>query len=143
MESGIKATRGEVGKRYSVNLGCLFALEPTPAATAFSIATALTPKRMTEFGANHFAFRSLAEETAVDTEGDIGFALEPQLQKAIDVLDLTPWQKEKLNELGLETVGDVLSASEEQLKLAKYVGDVRARRMKNAAVAAVLEYLSG
>ena len=143
MESGIKATRGEVGRRYSVNLGCLFALESTPAATSFSIATSLTPKRMTEFGANHIAFRSLAEAIKVDVEGEYGFALEPQLQKPVSVLDLTPWQKEKLHELTLQTVGDVLEASEEQLKLARYVGDVRARRMKNAAVAAVLEYLSG
>lgn len=143
MESGIKATRGEVGKRYSVNLGCLFALEATPAATSFSIAKALTPKRMTEFGANHSAYRSLLESGTIIAEGEQGFALEPQLRKPISVLDLTPWQKDKLAELSLATVGDVLNASEEQLKLAKYVGDVRARRMKNAAVAAVLEYLSG
>jgi hypothetical protein len=143
LESGIKATRGEVGKRYSVNLGCLFTLEPTPASTSFAIAKALTPKRMTEFGANHAAYRPLSDSTTVDLTGEQGFALEPQLKKPIEVLDLTAWQKEKLAELSLDTVGDVLNASEEQLKLAKYVGDVRARRMKNAAVAAVLEYLSG
>jgi hypothetical protein len=142
-ESGIRATRGEVGKRYAVNLGCLFALEPTPASTAFAIAKALTPKRMTEFGANHPAYRPLTESTTINIEGEHGFALEPQLQKPVSVLDLTAWQKEKLAELSLSTVGDVLNASEEQLKLAKYIGDVRARRMKNAAVAAVLEYLSG
>jgi len=43
----------------------------------------------------------------------------------------------------LSTIGELLNASEEKLKLAKYVGDVRARRMRNAAVASVLEYLSG
>jgi hypothetical protein len=40
-------------------------------------------------------------------------------------------------------VGDVLKATEQKLKEASYVGDVRARRMRNAAIAAVLEYLSG
>lgn len=143
MESGIKATRGEVGKRYAVNLGCLFALEATPAASSFSIAKSLTPKRMTEFGANHPAYKSIIDIAPMLSEGGQGFALEPQLKKPVSVLDLTNWQKEKLAELSLATVGDVLNASEEQLKLAKYVGDVRARRMKNAAVAAVLEYLSG
>jgi hypothetical protein len=59
------------------------------------------------------------------------------------VLDVTPWQKEKLTQLGLVTVRDVLNATEQKLKQANYVGDVRARRMRNAAVAAVLEYLSG
>lgn len=143
MEAGIKATRSEIGKRYMVNLGCLFALEATPVRNAFEIAKSLTPKRMTEYGANHPSYRSLLEaESAVDKD-DRPQHLEMQLGKPVTVLDLTEWQVEKLHELKLETVGNVLEATEQQLKLAKYVGDVRARRMKNAAVAAVLEYLSG
>ena len=51
-------------------------------------------------------------------------ALGVQLQKPIDVLDLSDWQKGKLAELGLTTVGDVLNATEEKLKEAYYVGDV-------------------
>ena len=45
--------------------------------------------------------------------------------------------------LALNTVGAVLAATEAELKEAHYVGDVRARRMRNAAIASVLEYLSG
>jgi len=143
MESGIVATRKQIGKRYMVNLGCLFALEAAPAATAFPIAKGLTPKRMTEYGANHSIYRSLVEAAALVSDGVEVEHLETQLAKPIGVLDLTLWQKEKLAELGLVTVKDVLEATEEQLKLAKYVGDVRARRMRNAAEASVLEYLSG
>lgn len=143
MEAGIRATRSEIGKRYMVNLGCLFALEANPASQAFEIAKSLTPKRMTEYGANHSIYRPLLEAVALKGDSDEGGHLERQLAKEIDVLDLTQWQKEKLQELGLQTVGEVLEATEEQLKLAKYVGDVRARRMRNAAVASVLEYLSG
>ncbi|QDX21464.1 hypothetical protein FP568_09510 [Pandoraea pnomenusa] len=140
---GIKATRGEIGKRYIVNLGCLFALESAPTTTAFEIAKVLTPKRMTEFGANHPAYSELKEgEELADVDGG-NDALAAQLAKPIDVLDLTNWQKEKLLELKLDTVRHVLEASEEKLKEATYVGDVRARRMRNAAIAAVLEYLSG
>jgi hypothetical protein len=141
--SGIKATRGEIGSRYIVNLGCLFAFESVPASTSFEIAKGLTPKRMTEFGSNHSAYRSLSEYK-VDGEA-VGphSALNTQLEKPIAVLDLSDWQKSKLVELGLATVGDVLNATEEKLKEALYIGDVRARRMRNAAVAAVLEYLSG
>ncbi|MNS10817.1 hypothetical protein D3C72_423400 [compost metagenome] len=141
--AGIKASRGEIGKRYLVNLGCLFALESAPTTTAFDIAKALTPKRMTEFGANHPAYADLREDDEWADVSNGNGALSAQLQKPIDVLDLTSWQKEKLRELQLNSVGDVLNASEEKLKEATYVGDVRARRMRNAAVAAVLEYLSG
>lgn len=141
--SGIKASRGEIGKRYLVNLGCLFSREVSPANTAFDIAKALTPKRMTEYGANHAAYRSLIEVAATSIYQGIALALNTQLQKPISVLDITSWQKEKLMELELLTVGDVLDATEEKLKKANYVGDVRARRMRNAAIAAVLEYLSG
>jgi hypothetical protein len=37
----------------------------------------------------------------------------------------------------------VLGATEADLQKAYYIGDVRSRRMRNAAVAAVFEYLSG
>lgn len=140
---GIKATRGEIGKRYLVNLGCLFAYEATPTISAFEIAKGLTPKRMTEYGANHSAFRLLTESTSSTINQEIAFALNIQLKKPVSVLDITPWQKEKLIELGLYTVSDVLNATEKKLKEANYVGEVRARRMHNAAVAAVHEYLSG
>lgn len=140
---GIKATRSQIGKRYLVNLGCLFALEPTPASTAFEIAKSLTPQNPTEFGANHLSYRSLTDVAIENVSQGICLSLETQLQKLADVLDLTLWQKEKLSELKLHTVRDVLEASEEKLKEANYVGDVRARRMRNAAVASVLEFLSG
>ena len=141
--SGIKASRGEIGTRYVLNLGCLFSVESTPAATSFDVAKGLTPKRMTEFGANHPAYKALLDQASNFQSQSNGIAFKKQLLKPISVLDLSPWQKSKLRELGLETVGDVLCAKEERLKEALYVGDVRARRMRNAAVAAVLEYLSG
>jgi hypothetical protein len=141
--SGIKATRGEIGSRYIVNLGSLFALESVPATTAFEIAKGLTPKRMTEFGSNHGSYRSLPEYRVDEAAIGSPSALSTQLGKPIAVLDLSDWQKGKLTELDLLTVGDVLNATEEKLKEALYIGDVRARRMRNAAVAAVLEYLSG
>lgn len=140
---GIKASRAEIGSRYLVNLGCLFAQESVPTTTAFNIAKSLSPKRMTEYGANHETYRTLVEQLDLTSTPNVAEALETQLGKSIDVLDITPWQKEKLLELSLPTVRDVLNASEEGLKKASYIGDVRARRMRNAAIAAVLEYLSG
>ncbi len=141
--SGMRGTRSEIGTRYLCNLGCLFSLESNPATSSFAIAQALTPKRMSEFGANHSSYKSL-----IDKEGDLGdiqegFDLEEQLSKSNTVLDITPWQRSKLDALGLHTVGQVLDASEDKLKEAFYVGDKRARQMRNAALASVLEYLSG
>ncbi len=140
---GIKASRAEIGKRYVINLGCLFALDVSPTNSAFEIAKALTPKRMTEYGVNHPAYNKLLDQAAVIVNNEITNALNMQLDRPASVLDLTTWQLEKLTELGLNTVRDVLNATEQKLKEANYVGEVRARRMRNAAVAAVLEYLSG
>lgn len=142
--TGIKATRGEIGTRYLVNLGCLFALESVPNVSAFPIAKQLTVKRMTEFGASHPAFGSLANiQPNLDDDAVNAQALQVQLNKSTDVLDITDWQKQKLHELGLNTIGKVLSATEADLQKAYYIGDVRSRRMRNAAMAAVFEYLSG
>jgi len=141
--TGIKATRAEIGKRYIINLGCLFAFETHPTTSAFEIAKQLTPKRMTEFGSNHPSFKTLTDQAPIVTDESMTLALNTQLEKPSSVLDLTPWQLDKLVELGLKTVREVLDATEEKLKEANYVGDVRARRMRNAAIAAVLEYLSG
>jgi hypothetical protein len=141
--SGIKATRGEVGTRYAVNLGCLLALEATPTATALRIVRSLTPKRMSEFGANHSAYKSLLDAMPTFAEPDAAHVLKGQLDKSVEVLDITDWQRQGLVRLGLNTVGDVLHASETKLQEIAYVGEVRSRRMRNAAIAAVYEYLSG
>lgn len=140
---GIKASRAEIGKRYVINLGCLFALEVSPTNSAFEIAKELTPKRMTEYGSNHPTYKKLTDHAALIASNGAKSVLNLQLDRPATVLDLTAWQLEKLAELGLNTVRDVLNATEKKLKEANYVGDVRARRMRNAAVAAVLEYLSG
>lgn len=140
--TGRKATRSEIGDRYMVNLGCLFSLEPTPTSTAPEIARHLKSKRMSEFGAGWPSFISLVDIVQSDTSKK-GFQLQKQLSKPISVLDLTEWQLTKLLELKYATVGDVLNADEGALLQAYYVGPVRARRMRNAAIASVLEYLSG
>ena len=141
--SGIKATRGEIGTRYAINLGCLFALEARPANTAFPIAANLTPKRMSEYGANHPFFQELVASVPNFAESDLSAVLNRQLEKSINVLDITDYQAECLHGLGLDTVGSVLRATETKLQQAYYIGEVRSRRMRNAAIAAVYEYLSG
>lgn len=141
--TGIRATRSEVGTRYAVNLGALIGLEATPATSGLNIARNLTPKRMSEFGANHPSYKSLLDAIPTFSEPNLGAILQQQLAKPMRVLDLSEWQFSKLSELNLSTVGDVLRASEDKLQTLFYIGEKRARLIRNAALAAVLEYLSG
>lgn len=139
---GIKATRAEIGTRYAVNLGCLFGQEKVPTVTSFLIAKNLDPRRMTEYGFNHPDYADIVKADYMREE-DMTDVLRNQLLKDINVLDITPWQKDKLRSLGINTIGDVVKATESSLKKAYYIGDKRSRVMRNAAIAAVYEYLSG
>lgn len=139
---GIKATRAEIGTRYSVNLGCLFALERVPTSTAFDIARNLDPRRMTEYGFNHAAYYEIKQIPQIK-DIDMTTVLLSQLSKDINVLDITSWQKDSLRSLDINTIGDVVKATESKLQKAYYVGEKRSRMMRNAAIAAVYEYLSG
>lgn len=140
---GIKATRSEIGTRYAISLGCLLSLEATPTSTGLDIVKSITTKRMSEYGARHSTYEDLLRTVPSFKESDVSISLERQLDKSINVLDITEWQKDCLNQLNLYKIGQVLQATEKDLQAARYVGEKRARQMKNAATAAVYEYLSG
>lgn len=137
--SGIRATRSEVGTRYMVNIGCLLAVEATPTSIGLSIIKKSDVRRMSEYGANQPIYNAIQGYVA---QGETD-ALREQLEKNVDQLDLTDWQKQKMHEISINTIGDLIAASEERLKQAKYIADVRARIIKNAGIAAVCEYLLG
>lgn len=137
--AGIRATRSGIGTRYMVNLGCLLAVESTPTATGMKTIKASDIRRMSEYGANYPAYQNI-QGKIVGTETDV---LQEQLGKTIDLLELTEWQKQKMHEISINTIGELVSAPEEKLKQAKYIADVRARTIKNAGIAAVCEYLLG
>lgn len=143
-DDGIRGTRSEIGTRYAINLGCLLALEATPTAAALDLIRSLSIKRFTEFGANHSAYQGLVKSAPDYRDPDMLQILKEQLGKSIDCLDITAYQNEQLKQVQLSTVGDVLRSAEQDLiDKIYYVGEKRARRIKNAAAAAVLEYLSG
>lgn len=138
--SGIRATRSELGTRYEINIGCLFAQEATPTSISLSIAKRLSVKKMTEYGYNYKSFEKI-KGVVVEQTNSAGILA--QFGKSIDTLELTDWQKSKLRELNVNTIGELVEIEESKLKEARYVADARARQMKNAAVAAVCEYLLG
>jgi hypothetical protein len=142
-ESGVVATRGETGTRYSLNLGCLVASEATPVTSMTSLVRQLTIRRFTEYGKNAAIYKQLVDAIGHFEEPDMSAILTQQLGKTVDELDVTDFQKTSLHQLGLDTIGDALGVTEQQLQQAKYVGPVRSRRMHNAVVTSVLEYLSG
>lgn len=137
--TGIRATRSEVGTRYMVNIGCLLAVEATPTNTGLSLIKQIDIRRMSEYGANQTVFSKI-QGCVVGTETDV---LKEQLGKSIDLLDLTDWQKQKMHEISINTIGELISTPEERLTRAKYIASVRARTIKNAGIAAVCEYLIG
>ena len=139
----MKASRSEVGSRYSVNLGCLLSLESTPAATGRVLVKNITIKRMTEYGANHASFGSLNSDFEDFDDDVINKALQEQLEKSVEFLDLPRWLIDSLIGLSLVKIKDVLDATEATIQRAYYVGEVRSRYIKNEATSAVFEYLSG
>jgi hypothetical protein len=141
-DDGIRGTRAELGTRYTVNFGCVLAQLANPTAVGLDLVRKLSVKRFVEFGAHHATFEPIR---AIDlNKENTLWTLREQLTKSIDGLDLTEWQKAQLRKSGIETIGKVLRTDESFfVSHLYYVGPKRARRIKNAADAAVLEYLSG
>jgi len=98
---------------------------------------------MVEFGSNHRLYRALDGFNLATLDDAQGSVLALQLQRSVDELDLTQFLRNKLAELGFNTIGQVLNASESDFQSAYMVGQVRSRQMMNAAATAVLEYISG
>lgn len=98
---------------------------------------------MTEYGMNNSNFQNLINEIPDFKESDMTEILEKELNKSLDVLDLSNWIKTKLREMDINSVKDILNTTEANLKKAYYVGDKRARLVKSAATASVYEYLNG
>lgn len=143
IDNWVAGTRSEIGTRYSINLGCLAAMDAKPIAYLSQISGDLSIKRFTEYGANHPSFQSLHQSVGPFEESDLSKVLAAQLAKSIDVLDLTDYQRKGLVSIGLSSVGSVLRASEQVFQTISYVGPKRSRRIMNVALASVLEYLSG
>lgn len=142
-QSGVRGTRSEPGTRYTVNFGCQIALDANPISYGESIRHNLSVKRMIEYGANHDEFSEIRDFSSNIDPGLENAALIRRLEADVGVLDLTNFQVRSIRSIGKNTVGQVIDTDEHEFKKAKYVATVRARQIKNAAQAAVFEYLSG
>jgi hypothetical protein len=146
VDSSVRATRAELGTRYEVKYGCVISLESSPHNESGEFYGNLSIKKFPEFGKNHSSYT--INENIIDIKNDAqqyDKSLKSMLSKPIDVLGLlTSWQKEKLKAAGIQTIEKLHSNTEENLIEKIYnVGPARARLMKNAATAELLEYISG
>jgi hypothetical protein len=142
LDSGMSATRSEVGTWYALNLGCLASASARPISTLTSLGRTLNRDRFIEYGPNHARFAPLAAVGQLEAV-DLTAALASELAKPIEVLDLTDSQKRGLHSVGLDTVGKALQGSDRQLQKLYYVGPKKSQKMLNVVVASVHEYLSG
>jgi hypothetical protein len=146
IDTGIRATRSELGTRYEVKFGCVLSLFSNPSAEAKDFYDSLSIKKYVEFGKSHPAYGSILElSNAIDNDDDFKSSVIQMMTKPIRVLSmLTQWQIGKLEESGIHTIEELYSKSEADLFQNIYmVGPARARIIKNAVSAELLEYLSG
>ncbi|MEH1835356.1 MAG: hypothetical protein V7L29_25705 [Nostoc sp.] len=145
IDDGVRNSHSKIGSRYEIKYGCILSLAPNPQSYSEVLGRNLDIRRFNEFGATHLAYQSLPQQNLQEVQDEeIAIIVRMQLQQSIDVLDITDWQKEKLKGVGVTTIESLLSLDEEYLiNNIHHVGSVRARTMKNAATAELLEYLSG
>jgi hypothetical protein len=143
LDSGVIATRRDVGTRYSINIGCLAAPAANPIAFISDLKRGLTIKRFTEYGQNYPPFVEIASKVGQMVDVDLSQALERLLQAPVTALDLTEHQKDALASVGISTIGMALNSTEADFRRATYIGPVRSRKMMNVVTAAIFEFLSG
>jgi len=146
LESSIRATRAELGARYEVKYGCVISLETSPHNESSDFYSSLSVKKHPEFGKNHKSYSGIVNLSVSESdEAQFKESLQSMLAKSIDVLGLlTDWQRMKLKSAGINTIEELHSKTEDSLIASIYnVGPHRARLMKNAANAELLEYISG
>ncbi len=145
-DDSIRATRRELGARFEVKFGCALSLYSNPHNESKDFYHALSRNKYIEYGKSHPTYKSIVELTSA-IEDDVSFrkSIQVMLKKPVNVLSLlTPWQIEKLQQAGIKTVDDLYEKTESELIEEIYgVGKVRARVIKNAVTAELLEYLSG
>ncbi|TKB05473.1 hypothetical protein [Desulforhopalus sp. IMCC35007] len=121
-------------------------MESSPNSESKTFYDSLSIKKYPEFGKNHVSYSDILNIKFEESD-DRQFeeSLKSMLSKPIDVLGLlTDWQKGKLKGAGIHTIEELHLKTEDQLIENIYkVGPHRARLMKNAANAELLEYLSG
>jgi hypothetical protein len=144
IDSGIRS-HGDLGTRFEIKYGCIIALNSNPNQYSAELFKIRDIRRFNEFGNNHKEYEKIKNLSASILEDEqYRQSLESMLNKPINVLSLTNWQKERLIASHFNTIRDLYGLKEKDLIEKIYnVGPVRARIMMNAANSELLEYISG
>lgn len=145
-DTSIRATRSELGARYEVKYGCILSLFANPHSESKEFYNSLSVKKYTEFGKSHPAYASIIDlSSAIEDDEKFQESVREMMAMPISVLSmLTRWQVEKLKQANIYNVEDLYRKTEGELIEQIYgVGPARARIIKNAVSAELLEYLSG
>jgi len=145
-DASMRATRAELGARFEVKYGCILSLFANPNSESKDFYESLSVKKYIEFGKSHSSYTGIVElASAIDNDEQFRLSVKSMLRKPINVLAmLTNWQISRLKNSGIATVEDLYNKSEDDLIGQIYgVGPARARVIKNAVSAELLEYLSG
>ncbi|MCU4188720.1 hypothetical protein M9Q43_06015 [Flavobacterium sp. HXWNR29] len=144
IDSSVRS-HGSLGVRYEVKYGCIISLDANPHNISNELFKIRSIRQFTAFGKNHSEYEKIQNLSASILEDDqYKASLESMLNKTIDVLSLTNFQKERLFSANINTIGDLYGLKESDLIEKIYnVGPSRARIMMNAANSELLEYISG
>ena len=82
------------------------------------------------YGANSKVYQKLLKKVPDFMEPDISECLKIQLDKDIECLELTSWQKRKLYSLNIFNIGDLLKSTENDLMKAYYSAPSSGRRRR-------------
>ncbi|MFZ6799035.1 hypothetical protein [Undibacterium sp. Di24W] len=145
-DSGVRATRAELGTRYEVKYGCIISLYANPNKESKEFYKSLSLNKYPEFGKSHSSYSPILE--LVNTiENDVEFrrSVKEMMKRPIEVLAiLSQWKIGQLKSANIHTIEDLYDRTESDLIEQIYgVGPAKARIIKNAVSAELLEYLSG
>lgn len=144
-DSGVKGTGSIIGDRYQVKFGCIISQASAPTTASKSIMNNLQIDYFVVYGRNNQAYKELKVEDITSFSNEEYLQnLKKHLSKPITDLELTKWQISKIKEVKITTLEQLLDTDEEYLiEELRYIGVKRARIIKNAAIAELLETISG
>lgn len=138
--------RNEMYDRYELNLGVVVLSEKKVSIQqrGREIVSNLSIKVFPDYGANSQSYNNydkLIDVTNVEVNSDN--ILNAVTMRSVDVLELSSTMKDKLHSYGFNTIKDILTRSEDELRQIPYVGTIRSRKISNLVYNAILEYISG
>lgn len=135
--------RKAVYDRYLLNLGIMVSQESKPSELLDNIIPKLSVKLYTDYGMNSPKYPDLNLINGIPDYQGGEEIIKIILQKSVNELDLTDYQKSLLISAGINTIEQVLSGSETDLMRVYNVGEKRSRKIWNSAYNSVIEYVSG